>query len=379
MAKKKTAIRKTQTISQLGKKYGAQIAHDSDGDHGLSLPCRLLAFNYQIGGGLPYGKILELFGEESSGKSLLASDFAYAAHALGGWVIWVDAEHSWDNRWAKKLGLDINRVILIRETAVEIISDFIADAMTTLRSQLVNNEPILLVTDSIAALDCLANKDASQVDSKAEMGNRAKAIDKMLRLRSEMIYDYGVSTIFINQLRSKIGASMFEDPDTTSGGKAMKFYASIRVGVYGGKFLREKINGGEEIIGRLTSVRVKKNKVAAVKTTLKQVPVYFNEEWGDPGFDREYGLMELFLKKGVIQKKKNSSLILDASGKTIAKGEESFKKLLAKDPDLRKTLIRKTKVNTISRTQAKLDALNGQNLFPINQGPIEKHAEVTEE
>ena len=104
------------------------------------------------------------------------------------------------------------------------------------------NEPILLVTDSMAALDCMENINSKMVDSKADMGNRAKAIYKMFRIRSEMLFKLGVCQIWINQLRKNLSAGMFQDPDTTPGGAAMKFYASQRIGFYGGKQITQKMN-----------------------------------------------------------------------------------------------------------------------------------------
>lgn len=216
MAKKAKGKLKVQTESALRKKYaGSGRATDIvvSADEMLWLPSRFLALNDQLGGGVPYGKILELFGEESSGKSLMAFDFAYCAQQLGGVVLWADAEYAFTRDWALHNGLDLDRVELFKEKAIEVISDWSVDMAIYYRSKLVNNEPILLVVDSIAALDCLSNMNGSQVDAKAEMGTRAKQMDMWLRTRNGIYEELGVTVVLINQLRAKIGASPFEDPD----------------------------------------------------------------------------------------------------------------------------------------------------------------------
>lgn len=357
----------------LFKKYGAALASEIlvEDEDLIKIPTSILAFNHQIGGGLGYGKILEIFGEESSGKSLLAYDFARSTIALGGMVILIDAEHSMDRFWAEANGLDLSKVIIYRESAIEKISDFIADSALYYRSQLVNNEPILIITDSVAALDVLTNKNSDHEKGKAEMGNRAKQIDKFLRIRHELLYDLGIASIFINQLRSNLKAGMFEDPDTTPGGKALKYYASIRVGVYGGKQIKVKISGEEEVVGRNTSVRIKKNKTAPIRKTLKGVQMFFNPDY-KVGFDKNHDLPYLLVKNKCLFRKKGSSIFTDKLGKTVARGEEALIKLLDTDPDMRRKLIRRSKINTVSRTREKLESIK-KNLYPIENISYTKH------
>lgn len=326
----------------------------------LWLPSSNIAINHLLGGGIPYGKILEIFGEESSGKSLLSGDFAKSTQILNGVVLWVDAEGSYDLTWAEKNGIDNNKVVLFTETAVETISDWIGDMAMYWRNKLTKNEPILLIVDSTAALDCLENIDSRQQDSKAEMGNRAKAIYKMLRIRNRMLVRLGICCIFINQLRAKVGATNYQDPDTTPGGNALKFYASQRLGIYRGKQIVGKINGFEERVGNNVSIRVKKNKVAPPRPTLR-TEVYFVPEYREPGFHRYLGLPDILLKAGVITKKGSRFYY----GETmIANGEEGILKTLESDMELRKKLIRKSGVNTISKTQRIL-ASKTTNEYPI--------------
>lgn len=171
---------------------------------GLWLPSTFFALNYLFGGGIPWGKSIEIAGEESSGKSLIAYNFAYSTIQLGGHVIWVDAEQSWMNSWAEINGVDPTKVTCINDTRIEYVSDAVADLAIYLRSQLTNNEPILLVIDSIAAMDCADNIDAKMAEGKAEMGGRAKALYKYFRIRSELFYKLGICQIYINQLRTAL-------------------------------------------------------------------------------------------------------------------------------------------------------------------------------
>ena len=159
MAKKTKVGLKVPTLNELNKKYGSIIkmkASEVD-DHNLWLPSTFFALNHQWGGGIPFGKIVEVAGEESSGKSLIAYNFAYATQQLGGHVIWVDAEQSWMNSWAEENGVDPDNVTVVNDTRIEYVSDIVADLAIYWRSQLTHNEPILLdvVIDSQEALPML--------------------------------------------------------------------------------------------------------------------------------------------------------------------------------------------------------------------------------
>ena len=217
------------------------IASEND-DSGLPvLPSRSLAFNYQIGGGIPYGKILELFGEESSGKSAMALSFASVTTDLGGVVLWADAEQSFTNAWATQNHIDLSKVMIFRDTGVEAISDWVADMAIYWRSILTNNEPILFVTDSMAALDCAENINSKMVDAKADMGNRAKAIYKMFRIRSELLFKLGICQIYINQLRKNLSAGPFGDPDCLHYNTMIPFTNGTSMCI--GDIVKNKVNG----------------------------------------------------------------------------------------------------------------------------------------
>lgn len=356
---------KIPTLREIQKKFPSQyIAGEVDESKRPWLPTRFLAFNKVTGGGCPFGKIIELFGEESSGKSLMAYDFAYCCQYLGGMVLWVDAEQSFTNDWAKKNGLDLNKIVVYRSTSIEAISDWVANMALYWRSQLTHNEPILLVLDSVSALDTDINLNSEMLNASADMGNRAKAIYKYFRIRNEMLYSLGITQVYINQLRKNLKAGMFENPDTTPGGKALAFYASIRIGLYGGKQITKKIKGKERKIGRVTSIRTIKNKVATPGPTLKGSPLYNNAKYVDSiGFDRLHFLDEILIEEEIIEKTKSGTY--SYKGKTLCRGAEKFADLLREDDDLRRKLIRKAGINTLGATKKLLESLN-ENLYPID-------------
>lgn len=244
MAKKKKKKTGVLGDKELLKKYpgsGTVTTISIKPEHDLWLPSKSIVLNYLLGGGIPWGKIMEIYGTESSGKTIIALDFAEVCQNLGGWVIWNDAEQAFTKSWALAHGLDPDRIIIWNATSVEYVSDWFADNAIALRNRLVNNEPILFVGDSMAAWDCEDNINGSQVEAKAEMGNRAKAIYKMLRIRNELMASLGVSQIYINQIRHKVGASKFEDPDCLHHDTLIKFTDGRVLPI--GDIVRDRIAG----------------------------------------------------------------------------------------------------------------------------------------
>lgn len=356
---------KVPTTNEIVRKYGSSLQLNASkmNHHGLWIPTTFFALNYQMGGGFPYGKIVEVIGEESSGKSLIAYNVAYSCQQLGGHVIWVDAEQSWMNSWAEENGLDTNRVTVLNDTRIETVSDAIADLAIYYRSQLTHNEPIVVVIDSIAALDSMESIDSKMSDGKAEMGNRAKAIYKMFRIRYELLYRLGVTWVCINQLRKKLNAGFGQDDNTTPGGAALAFYASIRLVFFSGKALKVKYQGKERRAGKLVTIQMKKNKVAPPKETISKAPIYFNPKYHDIGFDRYYWLEESLEDAGVIEKAGGGTYIFE--GEKLCRGEEAFHKLIEEDSNLRKKLLRAAGINTIGTTKRKLKKLS-TNMFPVD-------------
>lgn len=362
MAKKKTGL-KVPTKSELLKKYGNMIQLASETkESGLWLPSTFFALNYTMGGGIPYGKILEIAGESSSGKSLIAYNFAYVCQQLGGKVIWVDAEQAWMNSWAKENGVDPEQVTVINDTRIEYISDAVADLALYLRSQLTHNEPILLVVDSIAAMDCSDNIDSKMIEARAEMGGRAKALYKYFRIRSELFTKLGVTQIYINQLRTALNVGFGKDNTTTTGGAALKFYASIRLAFYAGKTLTVKVKGKERKAGKLVTIRIIKNKVAPPRPTISKCPVYFNPKFHEVGFDRYFGLDDVFVENDVLEKTTGGFKL---KGKMIARGEDSFHAKMEEDSKLRRTLLKAADINTLATTRKKLEELQ-ENYYPVD-------------
>ena len=370
MAKKTKVGLKVPTLNELNKKYGSIIkmkASEVD-DHNLWLPSTFFALNHQWGGGIPFGKIVEVAGEESSGKSLIAYNFAYATQQLGGHVIWVDAEQSWMNSWAEENGVDPDNVTVVNDTRIEYVSDIVADLAIYWRSQLTHNEPILLVVDSIAAMDCSDNIDAKMVEGKAEMGGRAKALYKYFRIRNELFYRLGITQIYINQVRTALNVGFGKDNTTTTGGAALKFWASIRVAFFAGRSITVKSKGRERKAGKLVTLRLLKNKVAPPKPTISKCPVYFNPKLHDIGFDRYFYLDEVFVEEEVIDK--GNGGVFKYKGEKIARGEEKFRELLESDDDLRRKLLKRAGINTIGATRKKLESIN-VNLFPVDGAEYE--------
>lgn len=367
---------------EISKKYiGSGLASEISimPEDALWLPSRSIYLNYTMGGGIPYGKICEIFGGESSGKSLVAMDFGFCAQYLGGVVLWNDAEQAFDPYWAQQNGLNLSKIILYNETSIEKISDWAADISTTYRAKLINNEPIIIVTDSIAALDCEDNINSYQLDAKAEMGNRAKALYKYLRIRNQHFSDLGVVVVFINQLRRRIGVTRFEDPDITPAGNAMKFYAHQRLAFFQKRRITTGIKEKKIWLGNEVSIRLKKNKVAPPRPSFI-TEIYFNAEQGKVGFNKYSNLAELMELTGVITRDKGSSHYYLGS-ESIANGRDNFQEILENDPELRSRLLRKAKINTISQTKKKLERLkeNGVNLYPVVLKKLKKNVEKEEE
>ena len=362
MAKQKTL--KVLDEKALFKKYSqsgrASIMIPSKEDT-LWLPSDILALNSMLGGGIPYGRIIEILGFESTGKSLLAMAFCRAAQALGGAVGWADAELCWNNGWAEENGLDPKEITLYEDNAVEPLSDWLRDFIIMKRSQLTKNEPIIILIDSIAALECEENIESDQAEGKAEMGNRAKAIYKMYRKRNKFLAKYGAILVAINQVRDKVGAGMFESAETSPGGKATAYYASQRLALVRGKQIKHKIKGREKKVGQVVYFQIRKNKVGP-PTDSVQSEVYFRDEkMGYVGYHKYAGLADVLLDEGIIKKKGSRYYFKD---KVIGNGEESFTKELSENKELRSKLIKRSSVNTIAKTRAKLEAIE-VNLYPV--------------
>ena len=270
-------------------------------------------------GGVPRGRIIEIFGPESSGKTTLALHIVAEAQKDGGIAAFIDAEHALDPSYAKNLGFDIENLIISQpdtgEQALEITEALV-------RSGAVD----IVVVDSVAALVPKAEIEGEMGDS--HMGLQARLMSQALRKLAGSINKSNTTVIFINQLREKIGV-MFGNPETTTGGRALKFYASVRLDVR----RVETIKQGDEILGNRTRVKVVKNKVAP---PFKQAE--FDIMYGK-GISKEGNIVDAGVSAGII--KKAGSWF--SYGEHKFQGRENAKDFFAENPDLREEIEEKIK------------------------------------
>lgn len=319
MAKeKKTAVKDTDAalddaISQIEKKFGKgsvmrlgdRTAVDVD-----VIPSGSLTLDKALGiGGYPKGRIIEIYGPESSGKTTLTLHAIAQAQKQGGKAAFIDAEHAIDPVYAKNLGVDIDELILSQpdsgEQALEI-------AEMLVRSVVID----LIVIDSVAALVPQVELDGEMGD--AAVGLQARLMSKALRKLSGVMNKTNCTVIFINQLREKIGV-MYGNPETTTGGRALKFYSSVRVEIR----RSEQIKQNGEIIGNKANIKVVKNKVAPpFKTT--QVDIIYGK-----GISRDGEILDLAVEGDIVEK---SGAWYAYNGEKIGQGRENAKNFLIEHP-----------------------------------------------
>ena len=295
------------SIMRLGQKQAMNIEAISTGSLGLDLALGI--------GGIPKGRIIEIFGPESSGKTTLTLHMIAEAQKKGGTCVFIDAEHALDPVYAKKLGVNTDELIITQpdtgEQALEI-------ADTLVRSQAVD----LLIVDSVAALVPKAEIDGEMGDS--HMGLQARLMSQALRKLTASISRTNSTIIFINQIRMKIGV-MFGSPETTTGGNALKFYSSVRIDIRRIGSIKDK----EEVIGNQTRVKVVKNKISPPFRT-----VDFDIIYGE-GISKNGELIDLGVKHQLIEK---SGAWFSYQGNHIGQGREKAKQHLRDNPALAKEI-----------------------------------------
>ena len=312
MMEKKQALE--MAMAQLDKKFGQGAVMKMGDRPSLDIeviPTGSLSLDVALGiGGVPKGRIVEIYGPESSGKTTLALHIVAEAQKKGGEVAFIDAEHALDPIYAEKLGVDIDSLLVSQpdngEQALEI-----AEALV--RSGALD----VLVVDSVAALVPKSEIEGEMGD--AQMGAQARLMSQAMRKLTSVVSKAGTTIIFINQLRQKVGV-MFGNPETTTGGMALKFYASVRIDVRRG----EPIKQGNELIGNHAKVKVVKNKVAPPFKSAG-FDIIFGE-----GISKEGDILDLAVEKDIVQK---SGAWFSYQDERIGQGRDNAKKFLKNYPE----------------------------------------------
>lgn len=299
------------SIMKLGEGHRANVELVSSG---------ALSLDLALGGGFPKGRIIEIYGPESSGKTTLALHAIAEIQKQGGTAAFIDAEHALDPSYARKLGVDTDNLLVSQpdngEQALEI-------AETLVRSNAVD----LVIVDSVAALVPQAEIDGDMGDS--HMGLQARLMSQALRKLTGIINKSNATVIFINQIRMKIGV-MFGNPETTTGGNALKFYASVRLDIR----RIGQIKVGEDIIGNRTKVKVVKNKIAPPFRTA-EFDIMYNE-----GISRTGDVLDLAVVHGIVGK---AGAWFDYKEGKIGQGREASKIYLKENPKVLEEIEKKVR------------------------------------
>ena len=291
-------------IAQISKQFGDGSIMKLGENHKVDvelLPSGCLSLDIALGGGYPKGRIIEIYGPESSGKTTLTLHAIAEIQKQGGTAAFIDAEHALDPAYAKKLGVDTG------EQALEITE-------TLVRSNAVD----LIVVDSVAALVPQAEIDGDMGD--AHMGLQARLMSQALRKLTGIINKSKATVIFINQIRMKIGV-MFGNPETTTGGNALKFYASVRADIR----RTAQIKSGDDVIGNRTKVKIVKNKIAA-PFRIAEFDIMYNE-----GISKTGDILDLAVEHEILGK---SGAFYKYNDQNIGQGRENAKRYLLENPEV---------------------------------------------
>jgi recombination protein RecA len=306
-------------VGQIEKQFGKGSIMRL-GQHAIvpvpSISTGAISLDYALGiGGVPRGRVVEIFGPEASGKTTLALQVIAQAQKLGGMAAFVDAEHALDAQYARKLGVDLDNLLVSQpdngEQALEIVEVLV-------RSGGVD----VVVVDSVAALVPRAEIEGEM--GEAQVGLQARLMSQALRKLTGVVSKSKTCLIFINQLREKIGV-MFGNPETTTGGRALKFYASVRLDIR----RIGAIKDGDAVVGGRTRVKVVKNKVAP---PFRQAE--FDVMYGE-GISREGDLLDLGVERRIIEK---SGTWFSYGGDRLGQGRENAKAFLRDNPDVYRAL-----------------------------------------
>ncbi len=313
------------TIDKLEKTYGKGTVMKLSDNHVLDIPAistGSLGLDMALGiGGIPRGRVVEIYGPESSGKTTLTMHCIAEAQKAGGLAAFIDAEHAFDKSYAEKLGIDIDNLLISQpdngEQALEIAEHLI-------RSGAID----IIVIDSVAALVPKGELEGDMGDSK--MGLQARLMSQALRKLTGAINKTGCACIFINQLREKIGV-MFGNPETTTGGNALKFYASVRLDI---RRIGQIKESADSVLGNRTKVKVVKNKVAPPFKIVE-----FDIMYGQ-GISKVGEILDLGVEFDIIKK---AGSWFSYNGEKLGQGRDAVKNILLDNPELMEELEAKIK------------------------------------
>ncbi|MFN8357109.1 MAG: recombinase RecA [Spirosomataceae bacterium] len=330
------------TIEKLDKAFGKGTVMRLSDSKVMDIPVistGSLGLDLALGiGGVPRGRIVEIYGPESSGKTTIALHCIAEAQKNGGLAAFIDAEHAFDRTYAQKLGIDTQNLLISQpdygEQALEIAEHLISSGAID-----------IIVIDSVAALVPKAELEGDMGDSK--MGLQARLMSQALRKLTGTINKTGCCCIFINQLRDKLGV-MFGNPETTTGGNALKFYASVRLDIR----RSTQIKDGDDVMGNRTKVKVVKNKLAP---PFRQVE--FDIMYGE-GISKVGEVLDLAVELEIIKK---SGSWFSYDGNKLAQGRDAAKEVIKENPDLMDALEAKIKDKVKGDAEALLDK-EGENI-----------------
>jgi len=282
------------------------------------IPTGALSLDFALGvGGIPRGRVVEIFGPESSGKTTVMLHVIANAQKAGGLAAFIDAEHALDPGYAKKLGVNLDELLVSQPDSGE-------EALSICELLARSNALDLIVIDSVAALVPKAELEGEM--GMATMGMQARLMSQALRKLTAILAKSKTTCIFTNQLREKVGV-MFGNPETTPGGKALKFYASVRIDIRRKESIKDSAGAS---IGNHVKAKIVKNKVAPPFTEA-EFDIYFNR-----GINREGSILDVGIDHGVVEKK---GAWLQFSGELIGQGKEAAQTALAEKPDLARKII----------------------------------------
>ena len=280
------------------------------------IPTGSISFDAALGvGGIPRGRVIEIFGPESSGKTTIALHIIADAQRRGGMAAFIDAEHALDAVYAKKLGVDVDNLLVSQP-------DYGEQALEIVEALVRSNAVDVLVVDSVAALVPKAELDGEMGDSLP--GLHARLMSQAMRKLTAIVAKSKISLIFINQIREKIGV-MFGNPETTTGGRALKFYSSVRVDIR----RIAAIKDGDRVIGNRTKVKIVKNKIAAPFREAE-----FDILYGE-GISKEGDLIDVAAAQNILEK---SGSWFSYAGERIGQGRENARQFLRENSDVRKKM-----------------------------------------